>query len=71
MAHPEQNLAVAHDNYDGAKIDFNWDDLNAGAGGEIRILTRGTAPNREFVIDFGEIPEYDGSACRDRASDFA
>jgi hypothetical protein len=36
-----------------------WTDLNPGAGaGKIRYATRGTAPNRTFIVMWDQIPEY-------------
>ncbi|MCB1133458.1 MAG: choice-of-anchor D domain-containing protein, partial [Verrucomicrobiae bacterium] len=36
-----------------------WSDLNPGAGGgAILYATRGTAPNRTFIIKWEEMPEY-------------
>lgn len=35
-----------------------WDDLNPSNGDDVYYLTRGTAPNREFVVQWNNIPHY-------------
>ena len=35
-----------------------WDDLNPSQGGDVYYLTRGAAPNREFVIQWDRVPHY-------------
>src|ERR1700693_901419 len=40
-------------------ISIAWTDLNSGAlGSDIRYETQGTAPNRKFVLQFNNVPEY-------------
>ena len=40
-------------------IAIAWTDLNAGAvGANVRAVTRGIAPNRKFVVQFNNVPEY-------------
>jgi hypothetical protein len=40
-------------------IAIAWTDLNAGsAGANVRAETQGTAPNRKFVVQFNNVPEY-------------
>ena len=40
-------------------IAIAWTDLNAGyTGADIRAETQGTAPNRKFVVQFTNVPEY-------------
>ncbi len=35
-----------------------WDDLNPAQGGDVYYLTRGSAPNREFVVQWNNVPHY-------------
>lgn len=35
-----------------------WEDLNPSGGGTIRHQVLGTAPNREWVLDFASVPHY-------------
>jgi len=35
-----------------------WDDLNPGAGGGIYYATFGSAPNRQFVVEWNSVPRY-------------
>ena len=37
-----------------------WEDLAPNLGGSIRYLTRGTAPNRELIVEFLNVPHYGG-----------
>lgn len=40
-------------------ISIAWTDLNSGAlNSDIRYETQGTAPNRKFVLQFNNVPEY-------------
>src|SRR6267143_1805268 len=40
-------------------ISVAWTDLNSGAlNSDIRYETQGTAPNRKFVLQFNNVPEY-------------
>jgi HYR domain-containing protein len=40
-------------------IAIAWTDLNAGAvGANVRAETQGIAPNRKFVVQFNNVPEY-------------
>jgi len=40
-------------------ISVSWTDLNSGApNSDIRYETQGTAPNRKFVLQFNNVPEY-------------
>jgi hypothetical protein len=40
-------------------IAIAWTDLNSGAlNADIRYETQGTAPNRKFVLQFNNVPEY-------------
>ncbi len=40
-------------------IAIAWTDLNSGAlNSDIRYETQGTAPNRKFVLQFNNVPEY-------------
>lgn len=40
-------------------ISVAWTDLNSGApNSDIRYETQGTAPNRRFVLQFNNVPEY-------------
>ena len=40
-------------------ISIAWTDLNSGAvNADIRYETQGTAPNRKFVLQFNNVPEY-------------
>jgi len=40
-------------------ISIAWTDLNSAAlGSDIRYETQGTAPNRKFVLQFNNVPEY-------------
>ena len=60
-AHPEDNGGSIHTNYDGARIDFYWDDLDSGAGGAVYSETRGAAGSQEFVVEFDQVPPYDNT----------
>lgn len=42
-------------------VSFFGRDLNPGAGGTITYATVGTAPNREFLVNYNNIPDYGGS----------
>ena len=42
-------------------IALNWMDLYPPGGGTISYFTTGTAPNRQFVVEFSNIPEYSNS----------
>src|SRR5206468_10295777 len=35
-----------------------WDDLNLTDSGSIRTLLRGTAPNRDFTIEWLDVPRF-------------
>jgi hypothetical protein len=35
-----------------------WENLDPGQDGEIRYGSRGTAPNREFIVMFDEVPHF-------------
>ena len=35
-----------------------WEDLNPSRGGQIWYDTRGTAPNRRFILEFENVPHY-------------
>lgn len=62
-AHPEDNGGVMHDNYAGPMIAFGWDDWNVTAAettGGIYSETRGTAGNREFVLEFNQVARFAG-----------
>ncbi|MBK1814274.1 choice-of-anchor D domain-containing protein [Luteolibacter yonseiensis] len=41
-----------------------WTDLVKGAGSNILYATRGSAPNRTFIIDYQDMEEYANSAAR-------
>jgi hypothetical protein len=46
-------------------ISIAWTDLNSGAlNADIRYETQGTAPNRKFVLQFNNVPEYFGGPGR-------
>jgi hypothetical protein len=38
-----------------------WDDLNPGAGGAVYTLSRGTAPNREFIASWQGVPQFNNT----------
>jgi MSHA biogenesis protein MshQ len=35
-----------------------WDDINPNLGGTVRYETKGTAPNRRFVVSWENVPHY-------------
>src|SRR3989344_4362173 len=35
-----------------------WDDLNPGIAGQIYVQTKGTAPNRQFIVQWHQIPPF-------------
>lgn len=39
-----------------------WDDLNPAAGGSVRHAIRGTAPNREFIVSWLDVPHNQGTS---------
>ncbi|MDN5199955.1 BNR-repeat neuraminidase N-terminal domain-containing protein [Fulvivirgaceae bacterium BMA10] len=39
-----------------------WDDLNVDSGGAVYMETKGTAPNRRFIVQWHQIPHYDLSS---------
>ncbi len=38
-----------------------WDDLNPGNGGTIRYSTVGTAPNRQLIVEYANVPFFGGT----------
>ncbi len=42
-------------------VSFFGRDLNPGAGGTVTYATVGTAPNREFLVNYNNIPDFGGS----------
>ncbi len=42
-------------------VSFFGRDLDPGAGGTVTYATVGTAPNREFLVNYNNIPDYGGS----------
>ncbi|MBY6204950.1 DUF11 domain-containing protein, partial [Halomonas denitrificans] len=52
---PIPNAATPND-----VIAFFWVDLNPAAGGEIDYQTLGTAPNRQFIVQFTGVPHFGG-----------
>ncbi len=42
-------------------IALNWTDLNPSSGGSISYFTTGSSPNRQFVVEFSNVPEYSNS----------
>jgi len=38
-----------------------WDDLNPGVGGSVHYQTLGTAPNRRFIAQWTNVPQYGNS----------
>ncbi len=38
-----------------------WDDLNPGSGGTVYHHLQGTAPNRQFIVEWKDVPHYGGS----------
>ena len=39
-----------------------WDDLNPPLGGTVHYETLGVAPNRQFIVQFTDVPSYKGDA---------
>ncbi len=63
-AHPEGNSGSIHTNYNGPVIAFRWDDWNVNDSdtqGGLYTHTRGTAPDREFVVEYDRVAPYQGS----------
>jgi hypothetical protein len=57
------------DLFNGGSFLFNvlapwWDNLALDASGTVQSFTEGTPPNRDFVIQFGNFPDYSGSTYR-------
>lgn len=44
-------------------IALTWTDLNPGMGGSINYFTVGTAPNRQLVVNFTNVPHYNCNNC--------
>ena len=38
-----------------------WDDLNPAAGGSVHVATLGSAPNRRFICQFTNVPQFGGA----------
>lgn len=45
-------------------IAFAWEDLNPAAGGDVQYFVHGTAPNRVLVVEFDDVPHYNGPTKR-------
>ncbi len=45
----------------GAGVAAWWEDLNPRNGGSVHYLSKGTAPNRELIIQFTDVPAYSNS----------
>lgn len=39
-----------------------WDDFNPAAGGQVRVATLGTAPKREFVVSYLNVPHRESGS---------
>ena len=52
------NVAIPNPGEPNGIIAPYWDDLDPGAGGTIRGITVGTAPNRIFVVEWNGVPRY-------------
>jgi plastocyanin len=52
------NVSIPSTNLPNACIYAAWDDLNPSAGGSVRIGTEGSAPNRQLVISWVDVPHW-------------
>jgi hypothetical protein len=55
---PYHNMSLASSRAPHGILALLWDDLNPSSGGGIFHQTTGTAPNREFTVEWDEIPFY-------------
>lgn len=42
-------------------IAFAWEDINPGTGGTIEYFTVGTAPNRQLIVNYLNVPRFGGA----------
>jgi thermolysin len=58
-AHMYENKAIPSSAFKDLIAPF-WDDLNPSAGGSVYFDVRGDAPRRRFIIQWNNVPHFDG-----------